>query len=65
MIRKTLECRKIELYCDFHGHSRQKDLFMYGCTPSNMPTHFMQSDKGLKERVFPTMFDRMSNQFNY
>lgn len=33
MLRKTLECRKIELYCDFHGHSRQKDLFMYGCTP--------------------------------
>lgn len=32
MIRKTLECRKIELYCDFHGHSRQKDTFMYGCT---------------------------------
>ena len=22
MIKKTLECRKIELYCDFHGHSR-------------------------------------------
>lgn len=22
MLRKTLECRKIELYCDFHGHSR-------------------------------------------
>ena len=35
MIRKTLECRKIELYCDFHGHSRQKDCFMYGCTPTS------------------------------
>lgn len=32
MIRKTLECRKIEIYCDFHGHSRQKDIFMYGCS---------------------------------
>lgn len=31
MLRKTQECRRIELYCDFHGHSRQKDLFMYGC----------------------------------
>lgn len=38
MMRKTLECRKIELYCDFHGHSRQKDTFVYGCTPnSNQP----------------------------
>ena len=32
MIKKTLECRKIELYVDFHGHSRQKDIFMYGCS---------------------------------
>ena len=31
MMRKTLECRKIELYCDFHGHYRQKDVFIYGC----------------------------------
>jgi hypothetical protein len=38
MIRKTLECRKIEMYCDFHGHSRQKDLFIYGCSNySNQP----------------------------
>jgi hypothetical protein len=29
MIRQTLECRKIELYCDIHGHSTMKNLFVY------------------------------------
>jgi len=31
MIRKTLESREIAFYCDFHGHSRAKNAFMYGC----------------------------------
>lgn len=29
MIKQTLECRKIELYCDIHGHSTMKNLFVY------------------------------------
>lgn len=58
MLRKTLECRKIEMYCDFHGHSRQKDLFIFGCSPPNMSMQYMNSDKGLRERIFPVMFDR-------
>jgi len=32
MIKKTLECRKIELFVDIHGHSRQKNLFIFGCS---------------------------------
>ena len=32
MIKKTLECRKIDLFLDIHGHSRQKNLFVYGCS---------------------------------
>jgi murein tripeptide amidase MpaA len=31
MIRKTLECRQIHLFIDIHGHSRQSNLFLYGC----------------------------------
>lgn len=38
---------------------------MYGCSPTNMPASYMQTDKALKERVFPMMFDRMSNHFNF
>lgn len=32
MIKKTLECRKIDLFVDIHGHSRQKNLFIFGCS---------------------------------
>ena len=63
MIRKTLECRKIEIYCDFHGHSRQKDLFMYGC--SQLAGVGPQSDKRLKEQVFPMMYDRICSNFSF
>ena len=31
MIRKTLDSRELFMYCDFHGHSRAKNLFMFGC----------------------------------
>jgi hypothetical protein len=27
--------RKVILYCDFHGHSRKKNAFLYGCTFKN------------------------------
>ena len=31
MVKKTLECREIFLFVDIHGHSREKNLFIYGC----------------------------------
>jgi cytosolic carboxypeptidase protein 2/3 len=46
MLKKTQESRDIELYCDFHGHSRKKNIFMFGCSPKN------PADR-LKERIFP------------
>eukprot|EP00347_Sterkiella_histriomuscorum_P009421 403341278 len=30
MIQKTLESRNIFLFCDFHGHSRSRNSFIYG-----------------------------------
>jgi hypothetical protein len=35
MVKKTLECREVQLFCDIHGHSRQKNLFVYGCAQIN------------------------------
>jgi len=31
MMQKTQDSRDILFYCDIHGHSRAKNLFMYGC----------------------------------
>ena len=67
MMRKTLECRKIELYCDFHGHSRQKDIFMYGCGTwaGQQNLHQQNNDKKYREQVFPMMYDRLCANFNF
>uniref|UniRef100_A0A7S4CVU9 Peptidase M14 domain-containing protein n=1 Tax=Eutreptiella gymnastica TaxID=73025 RepID=A0A7S4CVU9_9EUGL len=38
------------MYCDFHGHSRQKNVFMYGCR---------QPDRGtLLEEVLPSILGK-------
>ncbi|KGL76066.1 Cytosolic carboxypeptidase 3, partial [Tinamus guttatus] len=31
MIKRVMEERDIILYCDFHGHNRKKNVFVYGC----------------------------------
>jgi len=64
MIKKTLECRKIDIYCDFHGHSRQKDIFIYGCN-NNCSQSSIQGDKRLREQVFPLMYDRLCPHFSF
>lgn len=45
MMRKTLESRDIFMYCDFHGHSRCKNLFIFGCKNEN--------ENRNKEKIFP------------
>lgn len=65
MIRKTLECRKIDLYCDFHGHSRQKDIFMYGCNNNNTSLMPMIQERRYREQIFPMMYDRLCPYFSF
>lgn len=42
----------VVLYCDFHGHNRKNNVFMYGCNS--------RGDNALKlqERVFPLMMSK-------
>lgn len=42
----------VVLYCDFHGHNRKNNIFMYGCS-----TRGDNSPK-LQERVFPLMMSK-------
>lgn len=58
MIKKTLESRPIYFFCDIHGHSRNKNLFMYGCNTLTGPSK-------LKERIFPFMFAQKEENFSY
>lgn len=43
---------ELVLYCDFHGHSRKQNIFLYGCENKQSPA------KRLRERVFPAMLSK-------
>ncbi|KAG8431546.1 hypothetical protein GDO86_018315, partial [Hymenochirus boettgeri] len=52
MVKRLLSEREIILYCDFHGHSRKNNVFMYGCNNKSNP------GTKLHERVFPLMLSK-------
>lgn len=73
MIKKTLECRQIHLFVDIHGHSRQNNLFMYGCAPDPPKTatglpkqQFKVTSPSLsqRERLLPTIMERCMDWFS-
>mmetsp|Transcript_29493 Transcript_29493/g.44807 ORF Transcript_29493/g.44807 Transcript_29493/m.44807 type:complete len:174 (+) Transcript_29493:1561-2082(+) len=59
MIDETLLVRDVWMYVDFHGHSRMKNLFMFGCTNA-----FMKQDV-LKERIFPLLMHKACPHFDF
>ena len=64
MVRKTLECREIYLFVDIHGHSREKNLFMYGCqnlTPLAKP----QKASMHKEKILPLLMQGTMDWFGF
>uniref|UniRef100_A0A672RNE2 Peptidase M14 domain-containing protein n=1 Tax=Sinocyclocheilus grahami TaxID=75366 RepID=A0A672RNE2_SINGR len=42
----------VVVYCDFHGHSRKNNVFMYGCSDQK------DASQCLQERVFPLMMSK-------
>ena len=57
LIQSTKRERDILLFCDFHGHSRKKNIFMYGNSAKN--------DTRYRERIFPYMLEKQSEVFSY
>jgi hypothetical protein len=57
LIKKLSDEREILLFCDFHGHSRKKNIFMYGNSTKN--------DTKYKERLFPYMIEKIGEVFSY
>ena len=58
MIKKLQEDRDIFLFCDFHTHSRKKNVFMYGCSNS-------KGTDILKEKIFPNLLSKNSDVFSF
>jgi len=57
MIKKLQEDRDIFLFCDIHGHSRKKNVFMYGNSG--------KVNDRLKEKIFPCLIDKNCDIFNF
>lgn len=55
MIRHLQHDRDVILYIDIHGHSRKKNVFMYGNCESS----------GIREKIFPRLLCRSSDCFNF
>lgn len=56
MVKSFSKERDIALYCDFHGHSRRKNIFMYGNN---------YSDKPDTTRVFPYILSKLCDYFSF
>ncbi|XP_073328656.1 cytosolic carboxypeptidase 2 [Pagrus major] len=60
MVERLVAEMDVILYCDFHGHNRKNNVFMYGCNN--------RGDASLKlhERVFPLMMSKnASDKFSF
>jgi ribosomal protein L32 len=56
VIKNTAGNYEIDLICDLHGHSRKKNIFMYGC-------NFKRSPQTCK--LFPYILSKISPVFSY
>lgn len=59
MIKETQENREIFMYCDFHGHTRAKNLFIFGCHND------FDSNNVMKERIFPLLYHKRCGSFHF
>lgn len=55
MIRHLLNDRDVILYIDIHGHSRKKNVFMYGNSEGS----------SIREKIFPGLLCRNSDCFSF
>uniref|UniRef100_U3JEX1 Cytosolic carboxypeptidase 2 n=1 Tax=Ficedula albicollis TaxID=59894 RepID=U3JEX1_FICAL len=53
MVQRVLAEQEVVLYCDFHGHSRKNNVFMYGCDAGGDGT-----GARLCQRAFPLMLSK-------
>jgi hypothetical protein len=56
LIRSFVKEREITLYCDLHGHSRRKNIFMYGNNIKESPH---------RSRVFPYIMSKLCDFFSF
>ena len=63
LVRTMSEERKISFFCDFHAHSMQKNVFMYGCHCENYEFNAVYRNSLL--RIVPLILSQMNENFSY
>ena len=67
LIADTKETRGVLMYLDLHGHSRNKNAFVYGCDYFMQPENFMDNsnriweDEKISRKIFPRIFPKLLN----
>jgi len=56
LIRAFMKEREVLMYCDLHGHSRRKNIFMYGNNIKEAPH---------SSRVFPYILSKLCDYFSF
>lgn len=56
LVRAFKKERDVVFYCDLHGHSRRKNIFMYGNNNPEMPH---------QTRVFPYLLSKLCDYFSF
>ncbi|XP_042352706.1 cytosolic carboxypeptidase 2 [Plectropomus leopardus] len=60
MVERLMAETEVILYCDFHGHNRKNNVFMYGCNSRG------NASLKLHERIFPLMMSKnASDKFSF
>ena len=59
LVDRITETHDLELYLDFHGHSRKKNMFMFG------PDYNLTQPEYYKSRVFPKLLANVTPIFRY
>ena len=62
LLRKCSHSGGVEMYCDFHGHSRKTNIFLYGCCSSARQQNPMAV---LQQRLFPYLLSINSPVCSY
>lgn len=55
--------REVELFCDIHGHSRKKNVFMYGCAYPG--SDFEGSKKNNFIKILPLLLSQRNKCFSF
>eukprot|EP00002_Diphylleia_rotans_P001480 TRINITY_DN10823_c0_g2_i1.p1 TRINITY_DN10823_c0_g2~~TRINITY_DN10823_c0_g2_i1.p1 ORF type:complete len:781 (+),score=86.13 TRINITY_DN10823_c0_g2_i1:86-2428(+) len=58
MIQNLLADRPVLLFCDYHGHSRKRNVFIYGCGED-------AATRTREDRVFPRLLEMRNRMYSY